>query len=79
VRNELHSTRRALTEQAESLAEKDARVRQAELLREENERNQQLWQAEKAQLLTELSHHQERVHWMEKRVPSWVRGFFGAK
>jgi excisionase family DNA binding protein len=79
MRFELHSTRRALSEQAESLAEKDARVRQAELLKEENLRNQDLWQAEKAQLVSELTHHKERVNWLEKRVPRWVRGLFGAK
>ena len=79
MRYELHNTRRVLTEQAESLAEKEARVRQAELLRTENLRNQELWQAEKAQLVSELTHHQDRVNWLEKRVPRWVRGFFGAK
>ena len=79
MRYELQSTRRALSEQAESLAEKEARAREAELLREENLRSQQLWEAEKAQLVTELSHHRERVDWLEKRVPRWVRGLFGAK
>lgn len=79
MRYELHTTRRALTEQAESLAEKEARARQAELLREENLRNQEIWEAEKAQLLGELSHHRDRVNWLEKKVPRWVRGMFGAK
>ena len=79
MRYELNSTRRVLTEQAESLAEKEARVREAELLREENHRNQALWEAEKAQLVSEVTHHRERVNWLEKRVPGWVRGLFGAK
>jgi len=79
MRYELNSTRRVLTEQAESLVEKEARVREAELLREENQQNQALWEAEKAQLVSELTHHRERVNWLEKRVPGWVRGLFGAK
>ena len=79
MRFELHSTRKALSEQAESLAEKEARVRQADLLKEENLRNQDLWLAEKAQLVSELTHHKDRVNWLEKRVPRWVRGLFGAK
>lgn len=64
---------------AESFAEREVQARQADLLREENLRNQELWQAEKAQLMGELTYHQERVNWLEKRVPRWVRGLFGAK
>lgn len=79
MRYELNSTRKVLTEQAESLAEKEARAREAELLREENQNNLALWEAEKAQLVSELTHHRERVNWLEKRVPGWVRGLFGAK
>lgn len=79
MRYELNNTRRVLTEQAESLAEKEARAREAELLREENQKNQALWEAEKAQLVSEVTHHRERVNWLEKRVPGWVRGLFGAK
>lgn len=79
IRYELQNTRKMLGEQAESLAEKEARARQAELLREENLRNQELWEAEKAQLVQELTHHRDRVNWLEKRVPRWVRGLFGAK
>lgn len=48
-------------------------------LAEENRRSQQLWEAEKEQLISELRTHQERVNWLEKRVPRWVRGLFGAK
>jgi len=79
MRYELHSTRKVLSEQAESLAEKETRARQAELLREENQRNQALWEVEKSQLVIELAHHRDRVNWLEKRVPGWVRGLFGAK
>lgn len=79
LRGEYGQAQRALAESAESLAAKEAQAMQAELLREENLRNQQLWQSEKSQLMSELSHHKERVNWLEKRVPSWVRGLFGAK
>ena len=48
-------------------------------LAEQNRRNQELWQAEKEQLLSELRMRQDRVNWLEKRVPRWVRGLFGAK
>lgn len=48
-------------------------------LTEQNRRNQELWEAEKEQLVRELKTHQERVTWLEKRVPRWVRGIFGAK
>lgn len=48
-------------------------------LAEENRRRQELWEAEKDQLLSELRTHQERVSWLEKRVPRWVRGLFGAR
>ena len=45
----------------------------------ENRRRQEIWEAEKEQLLSELRSHRERVSWLEKRVPRWVRGLFGAK
>mgnify|MGYP003610896013 CR=1 FL=1 len=48
-------------------------------LAEENRRRQELWEAEKEQLLSEIRTRQERVNWLEKRVPVWVRGLFGAK
>lgn len=79
MRYELHNTRKMLTEQAESLAEKEARARESELLREENQRNRVLWEAEKAQLVSDLTHHQDRLSFLEKRVPGWVRSVFGAK
>ena len=79
LRHELLSTRRVLTEQAESLAEKEALARQARLLEEENRQVRELWEQEKQQLLAEVRTHRERVNWLEKRVPRWVRGLFGAK
>ena len=48
-------------------------------LAEENRRRQELWEAEKEQLISEIRTSQERVNWLEKRVPRWVRGLFGAK
>ena len=48
-------------------------------LAEENRRCQERWEAEKEQLLSEIRMSQERVNWLEKRVPRWVRGLFGAK
>lgn len=48
-------------------------------LAEENRRRQELWEAEKEQLISEVRSSQERVNWLEKRVPRWVRGLFGAK
>lgn len=48
-------------------------------LAEENRRRQELWEAEKERLISEIRTSQERVNWLEKRVPRWVRGLFGAK
>lgn len=48
-------------------------------LAEENRRRQELWEVEKEQLMAEIRTRQERVNWLEKRVPRWVRGLFGAK
>jgi hypothetical protein len=79
LRHELLSTRRVLTEQAESLAEKEALARQARLLEEENRQVREVWEQEKMQLLAEVKTHRERVNWLEKRVPRWVRGLFGAR
>ena len=76
---EERALRLTLQARSEETAVSLEEVRQAEVLREENLRNQELWQAEKAQLVSELTHHQERVNWLEKRVPRWVRGLFGAK
>lgn len=104
VRMELLATRNCLTEQAESLHEKDAGLRQFEDLREQNrqlreqyeqerlKREQQLaeleaentsrlslYEQEKQQWALELETSKTRVNWLEKRVPRWVRGLFGAQ
>lgn len=104
VRMELLATRNCLTEQAESLHEKDAGLRQFEELRAQNQllqeqfeqermkREQQLaeleaentsrlslYEQEKRQWALELETSKTRVNWLEKRVPRWVRGLFGAQ
>lgn len=69
---------RALQERAESLAEKEAIAKQAELLVEENTQRLSLYEQEKHQWLQELETTKTRVNWLEKKVPKWVRGLFGA-
>ena len=58
---------------AKSSAEEE-QARESELLREENLRQQQLWQTERSHLLTDLSQHQERINWLEKGVPPMSSG-----
>lgn len=96
MRLELLATRNCLTEQAESIFEKAARVKQheemllesqaqkdawererAELERENQERLS-LYEQEKQQWMLEVETTKSRVNWLEKRVPRWVRGLFGA-
>jgi len=67
-----------LNEKAESLIEKEAYVKQAEMLASENEARLSLYEQEKHQWLSELETAKNRVNWLEKRVPRWVRGLFGA-
>ena len=50
-----------------------------EQLRRENEARLDLYEKEKAQWMAELETSKARVNWLEKRVPRWVRGVFGAK
>lgn len=50
-----------------------------EQLRRENEARLDLYEKEKAQWMAELETSKARVNWLEKRVPRWVRGLFGAK
>ncbi len=50
-----------------------------EELRRHNESQKLLWESEKAELLQSVEIHKRRVEWLEKRVPRWVRGLFGAK
>jgi excisionase family DNA binding protein len=67
-----------LQERAESLFEKEARVKQAELLERENAERLSLYEQEKQQWALEVETAKSRVNWLEKRVPKWVRGLFGA-
>lgn len=103
MRLELMATRNCLTEQAESLHEKEAglrqqdellvknsqlqeqleneraeRVRQLEELAAENAARLSLYEQEKQQWALQLETSKTRVNWLEKRVPKWVRGLFGA-
>lgn len=68
----------ALQERAESLAEKEALAKQAELLAEENSQRLSLYEQEKQQWMLELETAKSRINWLERKVPRWVRGLFGA-
>lgn len=68
----------ALQERAESLAEKEALAKQAELLANENAQRLSLYEQEKQQWMLELETAKSRINWLEKKVPRWVRGLFGA-
>lgn len=92
MRLELLATRNCLTEQAESIFEKAARVKQHEEMllesqaqreawereRAENQERLSLYEQEKQQWMLEVETTKSRVNWLEKRVPRWVRGLFGA-
>jgi excisionase family DNA binding protein len=75
---ELNSSRRMLSEQAQSLAEKSAMQAEIAALKEENERRLSMWEREKAELSEHLSTSKTRVDWLEKRVPRWLRRMCGA-
>ena len=87
---QMNQYRNALSEQAESLAEAQAMRKVAEaqveeresselaLLAEENARLMQEFEAEKAALTDRLKMSENRVDWLEKRVPRWVRSLFRA-
>jgi hypothetical protein len=87
---QMNQYRNALSEQAESLAEAQAMRKVAEaqveeresselaLLAEENARLMQEFEAEKAALTERLKMSENRVDWLEKRVPRWVRSLFRA-
>ena len=78
VSGQLLQYRQALTEQAESLAQKESRQKHLELLAEENARNLKLYEETKNQILEELQLSKQRVAWLEKRVPKWIRKMLGA-
>ena len=74
---ELRAQNRQLQAQREEdLAERDQRLRELEA---ENAIRFGLWEQEKQQLALELETSKTRVNWLEKRVPRWVRGLFGAQ
>jgi len=80
VRGEYRQAQLALTETAESLSQREAVWRQSEAeLKQHNEQHMALWETEKAEMLKDLETSRKRVDWLEKRVPRWVRGLFGAK
>mgnify|MGYP003374957875 CR=1 FL=1 len=109
MKYELSSFQRALAESAESLTDREERLRvaaeaakRAEELEAENRRLQELFDAEnyqalaarrlaeenakklqefeleKAALTERLKMSENRVDWLEKRVPRWVRSLFRA-
>jgi excisionase family DNA binding protein len=47
-------------------------------LESENAARLALYEQEKQQWMSELETTKSRVNWLEKRVPRWVRGLFGA-
>lgn len=80
VRGEYRQAQLALTETAESLSQREALWRQSEAeLKQHNEQQIALWEAERAEMVKDLETSRKRVDWLEKRVPRWVRGLFGAK
>lgn len=89
LKMEILTTRNVLTENAQSLSERAATQKQHEELRQqwEHERAQleaentarlSLYEQEKQQWISEVETSRARVDWLEKRVPKWVRGLFGA-
>lgn len=75
---ELDRHRLALTENAESIAEREARARQAEALAAQNAEQIAQFERERAELTERMNTMETRVKWLEKRVPRWVRAMFGA-
>jgi len=69
----------ARSEELKSLVEAPSVSEAEEELRRYNESQRLLWESEKAELLQSVEAHKRRVEWLEKRVPRWVRGLFGAK
>ena len=75
---ELNRYRCVLSENAESLAEERARRLQFECLEAENAKAREQWEAERAELVEKLKLSENRLSWMEQRVPRWVRSLFKA-
>jgi hypothetical protein len=85
----LRQYKMALSEQAETLAEERAmrRVTEAQAenqkpnvdkLAEENLKLRERFEAEKAELLEKVKLAENKVNWMQQRVPRWVRSLFRA-
>ena len=93
---ELTGYRRALSENAESLAEQAARARQVEqrlelvqlradqaesekaLLAEDNQRQKEEFEREKAALTEGFKVSPPRASWLKQNTPAWVRRLLGA-
>jgi excisionase family DNA binding protein len=89
LQHELNSYQRALTEHAESLVEREARAKTAEARLMELEQRQQELEVENERRLQEalsaqeevtarLHLAEERVSWLERRIPRWIRRALGA-
>lgn len=89
LQHELHGYQRALTEHAESLAEREARAKSAEARLMEFEEQQRQLQAENEARLADVEREreelssrarlaEERVSWLERRIPRWIRRALGA-
>ncbi len=74
---QLVNYQRALSENAESLAEREARARQAEELANNNAAELERYEGEKAELVERLRQMETQVDWFKKRIPKWVRAMFG--
>ena len=74
---ELRAQNRQLQEQWDR--DRADRERQLAELEAENVARLSLYEQEKQQWALELETSKTRVNWLEKRVPRWVRGLFGAR
>lgn len=74
---ELRAQNRELQEQWES--ERAERANRLAELEAENTARLSLYEQEKQQWALDLETSKTRVKWLEKRVPGWVRGLFGAR
>lgn len=74
---ELRAQNRQLQEQWDE--ERAEQERQLMELAAENAARLSLYEQEKQQWALELETSKTRVNWLEKRVPRWVRGLFGAR
>lgn len=89
LQHELHGYQRALTEHSESLAEREARAKSAEARLAEFQEQQRQLQVENESRLADVEREreelssrarlaEERVTWLERRIPRWIRRALGA-